>query len=62
MDHDTALYLLGYKHLNIGSVEDKQESNDISEIDDFEGDNVKEFGFVQVAGVTRDKSGKVSVN
>ena len=58
-DHNTALHLLGYKNLNVRSVEDEQESNDILEIDDFEGDNIKESGSVQVTGVTRDKSEKL---
>ena len=43
LDHDLALHLLGYKMINVGSVEGEQDSNDISETVDFDRDNVNGF-------------------
>ena len=52
------MHLIGYENLNVGAVEDDQESDDVSGIADFEDDNVNKVGFVQVAGVTQEKSEK----
>ena len=34
-DHNIALHLLGYENLNVGLVEEDQESDDVSKIADF---------------------------
>ena len=42
------------------SVEEDKESDNVSEISEFEGNDVNELDFLQVASVTQDKSEKLS--
>ena len=54
-----ALHLLGYKMINIVSVEEEDTSEVIPVFDDFGGYAVNGLGSVEVADVTVNKPGKI---